>query len=160
MEHWIYYIWSTGGAVRLILQIWFLFCTFWNFDEALGKKQKTAQVSHISVCRKLWIPWHRAPSQIYYWIQTFLTFSNLQRFHIRKINQTGKYEADQTFHSANILVAPPFPDPRSHHAVVTPKSEPTSREFTHPLKHLIKIEETFWQSQSRRCSQSQGWRRC
>ncbi len=63
------------------------------------------------MCRKLWIPWHRASSQIYYWIQTFLTFSNLQRFRIRKINQTGKYEADQTFHSANILVALPPPPP-------------------------------------------------
>ncbi len=49
------------------------------------------------------------PPQIYYWIQTFLIFSDLQRFRIRKINQTGKYEAGQTFHSANILVAPPRP---------------------------------------------------
>ncbi len=65
----------------------------------------------ISVCRKLWIPWHRncrAPPQIYYWIQTFLTFSNLQRSIgkiNRKINQTGKFEAVQTFHNADILLA-------------------------------------------------------
>jgi hypothetical protein len=45
-RHWIYYIWSTGyttyealgGAVGLILPIWFLFCTFaTKFDGALGK---------------------------------------------------------------------------------------------------------------------------
>ena len=59
---------------------------------------------------------------------------------------------------ASHLSRPPPLDPSSHHAVVTPKPEPISREFTHSLKHLIKIEETFWQS--RRCPQSQGWRRC
>ncbi len=44
-------------------------------------------------------------------------------FRVKEINQIGKYEAVQTFYSANILVAPP-PDLRSHHAVVTSKPEP------------------------------------
>jgi len=42
-----------------------------------------------------------------------LTFSNLQRSIgkiNRKINQTGKFEAVQTFHSADILLAPPTPE--------------------------------------------------
>ena len=47
----------------------------------------------ISVCRKLSNPWHRncrAPPQIYYWIQTFLTFSNLNALLGKSIeNQTG-----------------------------------------------------------------------
>ncbi len=37
-------------------------------------------ICSISVCRKLWISWHRncrTFPQIYYWIQIFLTFSNL-----------------------------------------------------------------------------------
>ncbi len=53
MKHWIYYIWSTEKAVRLILQIWFLFCIFWNFDKTLDKFKKTAQVLHIVVFESL-----------------------------------------------------------------------------------------------------------
>jgi len=58
------------------------------------------------VCRKLWIPWHRncrAPPPQF--TIEFRHSSNLQRFRIRKINQTDKYEAIQTVHSANILLA-------------------------------------------------------
>ncbi len=72
-----------------------------------------------------------------------MTFSNLQRFRIRKINQTGKYEADQTFHSANILVAPP--SPRSHHAVVTPKSEPALEDPTEEKKILEWATKRDWE---------------
>jgi len=54
-----------------------------------------ALLMYISVCRKVSNPWHRncrAPPPN---LLLILTFSNLQRFRIRKINQTGKYEAIQ-----------------------------------------------------------------
>ncbi len=54
---------------------------------------KIELTSDFSICRKLWISWHRncrALFQIYYWIQTFLTFSNLQRSIEKSIEKSNR----------------------------------------------------------------------
>jgi len=75
---------------------------------------------HLSVCTKVSNPWHRicrAPpnlllnSDILDILATTVYHQALKACFVKEINQTGKYEAVQKFHSANILVGPRPPKP-------------------------------------------------
>ena len=73
------------------------------------------------MCRKVSNPWHRncrAPplllnSDILDILAITVYHQALKACFVKEIDQIGKYEAVQTFHSANILVAPPLPTPEA-----------------------------------------------